>query len=179
MTLHTLFSWIPLTALALCFFVGCPSDDDVTDDDDDSAVGDDDVADDDAADDDAADDDAADDDAVDDDAADDDVAGDPDIVVNPPALNFGTVAVGTSAVEPLEIVNIGDGALEIFEMICPLKAITFNPFVGVIPPTGAETIPVTANCTVEEEVVGNLTIISNDPDESPMQIQVIVICDET
>jgi len=183
MTLRTLFSWIPLAILALVFYVGCPSEDQ-DDDDNDSAATDDDVADDDAADDDAADDDAADDDAADDDAADDDAADDdtsagvPNIVVTPPSLNFGVVNVGSTETLPLEIVNNGDGALEIIEMVCPLAEIAFNPFTGFIPPGGNETLAIDATCTVENEYYGNLTIVSNDPDENMIQIQVILVCDE-
>jgi len=158
-------------ALALALCIGCPEDE--TQDDDDSAAGDDD-----AADDDTGDDDTGDDDTGDDDTGDDDVAGDPDIAATPPALNFGTVGVGNSATIPLEIANVGTGPLEIFEMVCPLPAISFTPFTGVIPPGSAETVPVTGTCTVEEEVGGMLVIASDDPDENPLQIQVILICDE-
>ena len=174
MTLRHLLSWIPLTILALVFYVGCPSEDE-TDDDDDSAVGDDDVADDDVADDDSA----ADDDAADDDAADDDTAtGDPNIVADPHTLNFGTVSVGSDSTLPLAIINTGDGPLEVFEMYTPLPAITFTAFVGVIPPQGNEVVQITATCTAEEEVIGNLMIVSDDADENPLRVQVILLCDE-
>ena len=171
------WKWTFLFAL-ICGFVmvGCPEDDPVTDDDDDdSAAGDDDDA---TA---GDDDDSAmgdDDDAT---AGDDDdtVAGDPDIQTAPGALNFGVINVGSTSDLPLDIRNLGTGDLQITNMVAPMSQINFTPFSGTIPPGGGETVVITAVCTIEEVATGNLIITSNDPDESPLSIQVSMDCDET
>ena len=165
----------------ICGFVmvGCPEDDPVTDDDDDddSAVGDDDDATADDDDDATADDDDDDDDAT---AGDDDdtMAGDPDIQTAPGALNFGVIAVGSTSDLPLDIRNLGTGDLQITNMVSPMSQINFTPFTGPIPPQGSETVVITAVCTIEEIATGNLIITSNDPDESPLSLQVSMDCDE-
>ncbi len=172
----TTWKWTFLFAL-ICGFVmvGCPEDEPVgDDDDDDSAAGDDDDAT-------AGDDD---DSAVGDDddtipGDDDDAAGDPDIQTAPGALNFGVVSVGGTSDIPLDVRNLGTGDLEVFNMASPMSQINFTPFVGIIAPGGVETVVITAVCTVEEIATGNLIITSNDPDESPLSLQVSMDCDET
>ena len=151
--------------------VGCPEDDpqgDDDDNDDDSAAGDDDVADDDSA---SDDDDSAGDD-------DDSAAGAPDIVTQPSNLDFGTVSVGASADINLNIRNIGNVPLVINDMVSPLTQLSFTAFSGPIPPGGNESVVITGNCTIEEEVAGALIIVSNDPDENPLHVVTAMICDE-
>ena len=162
-----------LFLLSLGLVLGCPGDDS----DDDTSEADDDAADDDSGDDDdVGDDDAADDDSGADD--DDSAAGEPDLVVNPQVLDFGSVAVGSTLGLPLEIVNIGDGPLEIFDMVSPVTVITFTPFTGVLPPGAHEAVAFDATCTEVGEQTGHLVIQSSDPDEPQKLVPVTVMCVE-
>ncbi len=156
--------------------IGCPEDEPYTDDDDDddSAAGDDDDAT-------ADDDDSATGDDDDTTAGDDDdtVAGEPDIQTQPNNLNFGTVAVGSTADIALDIRNLGDAPLQINNMVSSLTQLNFTPYSGPIAPGGTETVLITAVCTIEEEVNGSLVITSNDPDESQLHVVTMIMCDET
>ena len=152
-------SLISVLAIGLA---GCKTeaDDDDTFEDDDSSTGDDDSA--------------GDDDAGDDDSA----AGGPDIFVNPVELAFGEVCIGTPATIPLVIGNDGDAPLQVANMIPPeMSMINMTPFTGAIPPGGNPVaVDVTANCTDVEVGQGQLRIVSNDPDENPFIVPVIVNC---
>ncbi len=151
-------------------------DDDATpaDDDDDATPADDDDA--------TADDDDDDATADDDDATSDDddttPAGTPDIEVNPTALNYGTVVIASPQTITLEITNTGDADLQVGNLTCVLPPIVFAPWSGPIAPGATQTVDIIANCGVEMAYTGDLIIVSNDPDESPLQIPVTVDCDE-
>ncbi len=182
---------------------GETDDDDTTPtDDDDTTVGDDDTATDDddttAGDDDTVPDDddtvPDDDDTVPDDddtgvpPDDDDTATDddddttagsgPDIEVTPAALNYGDVYWGYPETITLQIGNVGDTDLTITSMISPVPPISFTPFTGIIAPGDVETVDVTATCTTENSYNGALVIESDDPDENPLALQVVIACDE-
>jgi hypothetical protein len=129
-----------------------------------------------------ADDDAADDDSAagdDDDAGDDDSAGPaPQIFVDPNFMAFGSVCVGSSAMLPIAIANLGDAPLVVDAMQCPLPEVTFTPFSGQIPPSAQPvSVDITVNCSVEGALTGPLKIISNDPNRPNYNIPVEVSCD--
>jgi len=120
------------------------------------------------------DDSAADDD---DSAGDDDTAGAPAIFVDPPMLTYA-VCNGQSDTITLHIRNQGDAPLIVEGMACPLPAITFTPFTGVIQPAAPPVdVDVTATCTEEGTFGQALKIMSNDPNRPQYNVQVEVTCD--
>jgi len=160
-------SWLGITMLLLAgaiFALGCPTeDDDVADDD---SVGDDDGGDDDGGDDDGGDDDSA--------------AGKPDINVHPPQVNFQNQCIGKPGTLGVNVENVGDSQLHVSDQLCTLKAVTFQEFQGNIPPSGTPVkIDLTVTCTEEGEQEGVFRIFSNDPDENPFVVPLLVNCGKT
>jgi hypothetical protein len=115
----------------------------------------------------------------DDDAGDDDsAAGAPQIFIDPDFLAFGSVCVGSSAMLPIAVANLGDAPLMIDAMDCPLAEVTFTAFTGQIPPSAQPvSVDVTATCSVEGALTGPLKIISNDPNRPQYNVPVEVSCD--
>jgi hypothetical protein len=158
-------NWLALISLLTIgglLTLGCPT----TDDDD--------VADDDGADDDAGDDDSA----GDDDGGDDDSAGGtPDINVHPPQVNFQAQCIGVPQTLGLNIENVGDAQLHVSGQLCDLAPVSFQEFVGNLPPGGVPVkIDLVMNCTVEGEQEGMFRIFSSDPDENPVLVPLLVQC---
>lgn len=109
----------------------------------------------------------------------------PDIDVNPTALNFGTVAVGNDSVRSVSVTNVGVGPLIITDVsVVGPSASEFVPF--NLPPLPITIAPGAGPVTLDVQFVpagrgvkaAFLSIVSNDPDENPFFVGLSAVATE-
>lgn len=101
--------------------------------------------------------------------------GEPDIVVDPPSVDFGDVAVGTSdvPVETVTVSNVGDAALQISDLYLATSNTPFTfSAIGsvVVNPGESTTFTVSFEPWTAGEVNNQVVIQSNDPDTSALGV---------
>ncbi len=162
--MRTWLAMISLLLTGMLLGLGCPTTTPDDDSGDDDGADDDDVGDDDSA---------SDDDVGDDDSA----GGQPDINVHPPQVNFQNQCIGKPTTLGVNIENVGDAPLHVSGQLCTLDPVTFQEFQGNVPPGGNPVhLDLTVTCAVEGKQEGVLRIFSNDPDENPLVVPLLVIC---
>jgi len=100
----------------------------------------------------------------------------PDIDVWPLTIDFGTVVVGTSATEQVEVANVGTADLDVTSLTLATGGeFSFNCLTlpGIIVPGGVEYIDVTYTPVDNTADYDTLTIASNDPDEPTVEVELI------
>lgn len=95
----------------------------------------------------------------------------PNIVVSPTSLNFGNVTVNTSSNLTLKIKNTGSNNLSVTNIVSGNSVFTFSGGTTyTIVPNDSVTLTVTFTPTAALTYSANLTITSNDPDQSSLDV---------
>jgi len=99
----------------------------------------------------------------------------PDIAVNPTTKDYGSVVVGSSASQTFVVTNEGNGDLNVTNMdLVGSHSGEFSIDSGgggfSLIPGATQDIQVSFNPTSESSKSASLRIVSNDPDESPLDI---------
>jgi len=98
----------------------------------------------------------------------------PDIDLDPTALNFGSVQIGTSDSLDAEIWNVGGADLDLGTLSLSGSAeftISVDPSGAVVAPGGYTVVRVTYTPVDTTADTGTVEIPSNDPDEDPVYLQ--------
>ncbi|UCF05620.1 MAG: choice-of-anchor D domain-containing protein, partial [bacterium] len=98
------------------------------------------------------------------------VQGIPDIVVSDNILEFGTVYIGVTAAETLQVSNIGTDSLRVTGMTIYNPVFSTDPSGFSLGPGDSRTLIVVFAPTDPGAATGGLIITSNDPDESEVLV---------
>ncbi|MDN5354610.1 MAG: hypothetical protein PWQ09_1366 [Candidatus Cloacimonadota bacterium] len=98
------------------------------------------------------------------------IAGEPDIQVDVEALDFGQIEVGQDSLKTVLLKNNGELSLEISEIILESEVFSYTPQITTIEPGSSQQLTVTFAPLAAEIYESNLQIISNDPDQSEIEI---------
>ena len=101
------------------------------------------------------------------------VTGIPDIVIDVDTLNFGVSYVGYGDEEILYIENSGTGVLEILNIESDNENLTVSTTSFGIEPLQIDSISLTLLGMSEGDFTATLTVTTNDPDESTINIPVV------
>jgi len=92
----------------------------------------------------------------------------PDILCDPPAIAFGAIAVGSSDVQEFTVSNVGDGVLEVDDILIASGESVFSvlgpDFEFDLAPGETKTVEVEFTPGTSEEIFGAVQVLSNDPD---------------
>ncbi len=99
----------------------------------------------------------------------------PVIAVQQTAVDFGTIDTGQTGEQTITITNTGTGPLEITGIESDVSGLTFDPSMFTLAPNGSQTVTVTLPNATEGEILGSITISSNDPDRATQTLSVSVI----
>jgi hypothetical protein len=100
----------------------------------------------------------------------------PDITVNPAAIAFGRVNIGSTSTQAIAVTNNGQGNLSVGNItLGGADADQFsiqndNCSGQALGPVGSATLQVVFNPTSTGNKIANLSISSNDPDENPVNV---------
>ena len=100
----------------------------------------------------------------------------PDIDVDPWILDFGDVTIDTSAVDTVDLLNVGDADLQIYGCTYsgdPNLWVSSCPAGAVIPPGGVEPMEITFHPHAELSYGGLVDVASTDPDEPVVTVEVL------
>ena len=98
----------------------------------------------------------------------------PVIAVQQTAVDFGTIDTGQTGEQTITITNTGTGPLEITGIESDVSGLTFDPSMFTLAPNGSQTVTVTLPNATEGEILGSITISSNDPDRATQTLSVSV-----
>ena len=102
--------------------------------------------------------------------------GEPDIVVEPTAIDFGGVAVGDSVTETVTVSDVGDAALQIesLSLADPDAPFAVSAITSVLVPVqGSATFTVTFAPLASSAAPSAVQLVSNDPDEPIVEIALV------
>jgi len=94
----------------------------------------------------------------------------PDIHLETDSLNFGIIEIGDSQTDTLTVYNVGDDTLFVSDISCDNPDYSVNLESCEILQGDSLDILVTFAPTSHDIISGNLTIISDDPDESAVNV---------
>ena len=102
---------------------------------------------------------------------------DPDIVVDPEAVEFGTVTVGVPQERYLSVQNVGDGTLNVDAVVLADGTGPFavEEFSGTVAPDGVVELVVSLEPTLLGTAQDVIEIYSDDPDEPVVEVPVSVL----
>lgn len=89
----------------------------------------------------------------------------PSIHINVPSVQFGAVPVGETATLPLEIENQGNVPLDISSVTLNHEQFEIANYNGTVSENETITLDVEFTPTEASQITGEITIVSNDPDE--------------
>jgi len=96
------------------------------------------------------------------------VGPEPDILCDPPAISFGSVAAGDTVTEEFTVNNVGDGTLEVDDIVIGSGEEVFSvlgpEFSFVLAPGESKSVEVSYEPTDASETFGVVQVLSNDPD---------------
>ena len=98
----------------------------------------------------------------------------PAISVEQTAIDFGTIDAGQTSQETITITNTGTAPLEITDIQSDVSGLTFDTTMFTLVPNGSQTVTVTLPNATEGEILGSITISSNDPDRATQTLSVSV-----
>ena len=98
------------------------------------------------------------------------VIGVPDISVDPMMISFGEVEIGDTITDTIRITNVGDGILSIINIECTNSDFYVQSFTGDISPGNFMDCLINFTPSIEDQLTGEVSIHSNDPDESQIII---------
>ena len=87
----------------------------------------------------------------------------PQILVSPGKLVFGDIVLGNSGKKVLNVLNVGDGQLEVTSVSAKSKSLTVSEKVFSVAPEGSHPLVVTATLSSKGDFSTELTLESNDP----------------
>ncbi len=96
----------------------------------------------------------------------------PVIAVQQTAVDFGTIDAGQPGEQKITIENTGTATLEITGIESDVPGLTFDPSMFTLVPNGSQTVTVTLPNATEGEILGSITISSNDPDRATQTLSV-------
>uniref|UniRef100_A0A832I5Z7 Choice-of-anchor D domain-containing protein n=1 Tax=Eiseniibacteriota bacterium TaxID=2212470 RepID=A0A832I5Z7_UNCEI len=98
------------------------------------------------------------------------VIGVPDVAVAPPAIDFGTAFLGFPQLRQITVSNTGTDALQVTGITFDDPAFGVDQSVFTVPPLGSAVLFVSFNPSLAQPYAATMTIASNDPDESTVQV---------
>ena len=87
----------------------------------------------------------------------------PQILVSPGKLVFGDIVIGNSGKKVLNVLNVGDGQLEVTSLSANSTSLTVSEQVFSVVPEGSHPLVVTATPSTKGTFFTELTLESNDP----------------
>lgn len=100
----------------------------------------------------------------------------PDIAVDPTTLNFGDVQRLTCKPLPLNVQNVGTGNLTVsainINILGFVNDYTASPDNFIVVPAGSQVVTVEFCPSVTGPQIGQLEIVSDDPDENPVTVTI-------
>lgn len=97
---------------------------------------------------------------------------DADIHVKPSQFDFGFKGIYMPVSKEFTVFNLGEKTLTVNQILTGDPALTVSAANFSVPPGGNFSLNVTYNPPTQTPLFGNLTLSSNDPDESPKTINV-------
>ena len=98
----------------------------------------------------------------------------PVIALQQTAVDFGTIDAGQTSQETITITNTGTAPLEITDIQSNVSGLTFDTTMFTLAPNGSQTVTVTLPNATEGEILGSITILSNDPERATQTLSVSV-----
>jgi hypothetical protein len=105
----------------------------------------------------------------------------PDIDLDPVSVDFGTVEVGATATEYVNLSNLGDGDLYIASTMqsgAGSFSLYRDPEGDTLTPASGQTLIIEYTPTVATGDYGVLSLVSNDPDETTIDLLMFGNCEE-
>ena len=99
----------------------------------------------------------------------------PAIAVQQTAVNFGTIEAGQTGQQTITIANTGTGPLEITGIESDVSGLTFEPSMFTVEPNGSQTVTIRFPGSTAGTFLGNINILSNDPDRGTHTLSVSII----
>ncbi len=99
----------------------------------------------------------------------------PAIAVQQTAVNFGTIDAGQTGQQTITITNTGTAPLEITGIESDVSGLTFEPSTFTLSPNGSQTVTITFPSSTEGTFLGNINILSNDPNSAKHTLSISVI----
>jgi len=106
------------------------------------------------------------------------VTGAPDIAISADTLDCGTVYSDSSVTDTLVILNIGTDALTVSSISSDNSDYTIDTTNFILGPAENQEVLVTFSPSTAGTIIGNLTIISDDPNESTVNVALLGECKE-
>ncbi len=100
------------------------------------------------------------------------VTGAPDLAVQPPSFDFGTVFTGSTNTQNLAVTNPGTDDLVVSGITSDDAFVTATPASFTVHPLQSQTVVVTYHPTAVRTTAATLTVTSNDPDTPVLAVPV-------